>query len=162
MSYQGISIREVVHKINAPANGWYLPATQRLYVWGSRYEGELYICKLFDSLLRSYPIGGLLVWQTPDRVPFRTFLTEYESDAATKIVDEGLWGREDKSLVYDGQQRLQTLYSCLRYTFNGKVLTYDLTFSLADADADQDQTGFSFRDKDVVLPHLLRMNELFC
>ncbi len=47
-----------------PSNGWFLPAVQRPYVWGSRYENELYICKLFDSLLRGYPIGGLIIWNT--------------------------------------------------------------------------------------------------
>ncbi len=29
MSYQGISIREVLDKINANTNGWYLPEVQR-------------------------------------------------------------------------------------------------------------------------------------
>ena len=35
MSYQGISIREVLDKINANTNGWYLPEVQRQYVWGN-------------------------------------------------------------------------------------------------------------------------------
>lgn len=48
MSYLGISIKEAISNINNSLNSWYLPAIQRPYVWGSRYETELYICKLFD------------------------------------------------------------------------------------------------------------------
>jgi len=57
MSYLSISIREVVANLN---NGWFLPPVQRPYVWGSRYESEKYICNLFDSLVRGYPIGGII------------------------------------------------------------------------------------------------------
>ena len=48
MSYLTISVKEAVGNINAQNNGWFLPAVQRPYVWGSRYESEKYICKLFD------------------------------------------------------------------------------------------------------------------
>src|ERR1017187_6936508 len=162
MSYQGISIKEAVHRINAPVNGWFLPSTQRPYVWGSRYEGEIYICKLFDSLLRGYPIGGLLLWQTEQPVAHREFLRDYAAGAIQKTVDEGLFHRQDKSLVYDGQQRLQTLYSALCYTFNGKVLVFDLTFNMDRAGSDLSETGFAFVDKDATLqPAAMRMNVLF-
>ena len=60
MSYLAISIKEAINSINHNVNGWFLPAIQRPYVWGSRYENELYICKLFDSILKGYPIGGLI------------------------------------------------------------------------------------------------------
>ena len=49
MSYLGISIREAVSLVNANENGWFLPAVQRPYVWGSRYESEKYICKLLEG-----------------------------------------------------------------------------------------------------------------
>jgi len=52
MSYLGISIREAMQKINNSNNGWFLPEIQRPYVWGSRYENEVYICKLFDSIFK--------------------------------------------------------------------------------------------------------------
>jgi hypothetical protein len=52
----------------------------------------------------------------------------------------------DKSLVYDGQQRLQTLYSVLYHRFKGRVLHYNLLF---DAKKEEpDETGFEFRDGD--------------
>ena len=42
-----LSIKEVVNNIN---ENWFLPAIQRPYVWGSRYDEEKYICRLFDSI----------------------------------------------------------------------------------------------------------------
>ncbi|MCL1849830.1 MAG: DUF262 domain-containing protein [Bacteroidetes bacterium] len=161
MSYLGISVKEAINKINSSVNGWYLPAIQRPYVWGSRYENEMYICKLFDSILKGYPIGGLIVWNTEEEVPYREFISDYIPDETQKLVDRGLYGRKDKWLIYDGQQRLQTLYSCLRYTFNGKILVYNLLFDLTNGN-DPDETGFSFVQKDLLIDwHCIRMNELF-
>ncbi len=161
MSYLGISVKEAINNINNGVNGWYLPAIQRPYVWGSRYENEMYICKLFDSILKSYPIGGLIVWNTEEEVPYREFITNYIPGETQKLVDKGLYGRKDKWLIYDGQQRLQTLYSCFRYTFNDKILIYDLLFDLANGN-DPDETGFSFVSKNSTIDwHFIRMNELF-
>ncbi|MES0874411.1 DUF262 domain-containing protein [Sinimarinibacterium thermocellulolyticum] len=108
MSYSGISIREALDKINAPNAGWYLPQVQRQYVWGARHESETYICLLLDSLLRRYPIGGIVLWETEQKVPYRRFIGDYTPGQYAKQVDVGLWGAA-KLLVYDGQQRLQTL-----------------------------------------------------
>lgn len=162
MSYLSISVKEAINNLNGPVNGWFLPAVQRPYVWGSRYENEMYICKLFDSILRGYPIGGLIVWNTEEVIPYREFISDYHQlgDGA-KIVEQGLFGRKDKWLVYDGQQRLQTLYSCLRYTFNDKILIFNLQFNKTK-DTDPDETGFSFVEKNSQLNwNYLRLNELF-
>jgi uncharacterized protein with ParB-like and HNH nuclease domain len=162
MSYLSISVKEAINNLNAAVNGWFLPAIQRPYVWGSRYENEMYICKLFDSILRGYPIGGLIIWNTEEEVPYREFIGDYHQfgDGA-KLMEQGLWGRKDKWLVYDGQQRLQTLFSCLRYTFNDKILVFNLLFKRTK-DQDPDETGFSFVEKysELVL-HYIRLNELF-
>ena len=77
MSYLGISIREAMEKINNFSNGWYLPQVQRQYVWGARYGSETYIYMLLDSLYRRYPIGGLVLWETDNPVPFREFINDY-------------------------------------------------------------------------------------
>lgn len=139
MAYIPISIKEAVNKIN---DSWFLPAIQRPYVWGNRYESEKYICKLFDSIYQKYPIGVLIMWETKARVAHREFLSDYKQGDSYKNVDEGLWGR-NKFLVYDGQQRLQTLYSCLKYSFNGRLLVFDLSY---DFRHDEDSnTGFSLR-----------------
>ena len=161
MSYSGISVKDAITNINNSINGWYLPAIQRPYVWGSRYENEMYICKLFDSILKGYPIGGLIIWNTEEEVPYREFITNYIPGEIQKLVDKGLHGRKDKWLIYDGQQRLQTLYSCLRYTFNEKILVYDLLFDSTNGN-DPDETGFSFVSKHSIVDwHFVRMNEIF-
>jgi len=158
MSYAGISVREALDKLNAPNNGWYLPQVQRQYVWGARHESEGYVCLLLDSLLKRYPIGGVVLWETSAAVPYREFVRDYALDQYAFQVDKGRWGAS-KSLVYDGQQRLQTLYSVLYNRFNGRVLHFDLLF---DGDASEsDENGFLFRDADSpVEPRYLRMTEL--
>lgn len=161
MSYTGISVKEAIININNSVNGWFLPAIQRPYVWGSRHENEIYICKLFDSILKSYPIGGLIIWNTEEEIPYREFMSDYLPNDIPKLVDKGLHGRPDKWLIYDGQQRLQTLYSCLKYTFNEKILVFDLLYDLSNGN-DPEQTGFSFVPKNSNISwNFIRMNELF-
>lgn len=160
MSYTGISIREALDKLNAPNSGWFLPQVQRQYVWGARHESETYICLLLDSLLRKYPIGGVVLWETEQKVPHRCFITDYTPGQYAKQVEEGLWGRP-KFLVYDGQQRLQSLFSMLRHRFNDRILHYDLLFNARGAEADE--TGFLFRDaSQPPEARYLRMTELCC
>lgn len=141
-NYEGISIREAMDRINANVNGWFLPNIQRQYVWGSRDSSEEYICLLVDSLLRGYPIGGLVLWETDERVPYREFLRDYSVGSVAKIVPEERWSN-NKFLVYDGQQRLQTLYSVLYHRFNGRVLYFNLLFD--ERQNEQDETGFYFK-----------------
>lgn len=93
MSFISISVKEAVNKINANNNGWFLPAVQRPYVWGSRYESEKYICKLFDSILNGYPIGTLIVWNTEMEVPYREFMDDFH-DGKTAILVEKVFGLE--------------------------------------------------------------------
>ncbi len=158
MSYAGISVREALDKLNAPNSGWFLPQVQRQYVWGTRHEPEDYVCLLLDSLLKRYPIGGVVLWETDQRVPYRRFAGDYVPGQFAHQVDEGLWGIH-KSLVYDGQQRLQTLHSVLRHRFNGRVLHYDLLFDRYTAESDE--TGFLFRDANAAQgTRYLRMTEL--
>jgi len=156
MFYKPISVREALQNINET---WFLPAIQRPYDWGERNKKEHFIYKLFDSLLRRYPIGTLIIWQTKKPIPFRDFLKDYDTEKLEKIKDRGLWSDPNKHLVYDGQQRLQSLYSCLKYTFHNKVLCYDLLFN---PEKNKDSQGFKFFKKNEKLePKYLRLNELY-
>ena len=138
MSYYSISVHETISRIN---NEWFLPAIQRPYVWGSRYGSESFICKLFDSLYRGYPIGALIVWKTESEVYHRRFFEEYTQGDVYKNEPRQINGRF-KSLIYDGQQRLQTLYSCLKFSFDHKFLVFNLLY---DPQKDKDNaTGFRF------------------
>jgi len=125
---------------------------------GARYESDTYICLLMDSLYRTYPIGGIVLWETIKPVPFREFIKNYAPGHFTKQVDEGRWG-DHKFLVYDGQQRLQTLYSILHHRYNGRALHFDLLFDPDCAEADE--TGFFFAgDRDIVGDTCIRMTRL--
>ncbi|MDR1871175.1 MAG: DUF262 domain-containing protein [Deltaproteobacteria bacterium] len=146
MSFISLSVREVIENINATNNGWFLPAVQRPFVWGSRYESEKYICRLFDSILRGYPIGTLIVWNSDQEIPYRLFMDDFMNGDTQKFADKNLWKREDKWLVYDGQQRLQTLFTCLKFVLNDRILTYNVLFDLDNED-EADYTGFAFIDK---------------
>lgn len=156
--YLPISLKEAIGKINKE---WFLPAIQRPYVWGNRYESEKYICKLFDSLFHGYPVGGIILWKADNvSVAHREFLTKYQTGAVYSNVNQYQWSRP-KCLVYDGQQRLQTIFSCLMYTFNDRILVFDLKY---DPSKDEDiETGFYFVDDKAILPkHVLPLNQLFC
>lgn len=89
MSYEGISVRKALEKLNAVNNGWFLPQVQRQYVWGARHDSEDYVCLLLDSLLNRYPIGGVVLWETNTKVPFREFVKDYEPGKFARQVDEG-------------------------------------------------------------------------
>ncbi len=156
MFYQPISLREAVENVN---DTWFLPAIQRPYDWGERYKKEEFIYKLFDSIIREYPIGTLILWKTSREIPFRPFHHDYDSEKLTRIMDKGLWGRKDKLLIYDGQQRLQSLYSCLKFTFHNKVLCYNLLFN---PNVDKNPKGFKFFKKhEEPEPGYLKLNELY-
>ena len=158
MSYEGISVKAALDFINKHNGGWFLPQVQRQYVWGARDESEDYICLLLDSIMRGYPIGGIVLWRTESPVPHRKFLQDYSNGIRLAEEEKGLWQR-DKSLVYDGQQRLQTLFSALRHTINGRVLCFDLFFEHEKHESDE--TGFYFIDNG--LPDKqgsIRMNSL--
>lgn len=156
MFYKPVSVREAVNSIN---DIWFLPAIQRPYDWGERNKKEGFIYKLFDSLIRRYPIGTMILWETKKPIPFRDFLKDYNSEKLERIKDKGLWSSPNKHLIYDGQQRLQSLYSCLKYTFHNMVLCFDLLFDMQE---NKEPEGFRFFKKnEKIEPKWLRINELF-
>src|SRR6056297_9295 len=55
MANQSMSIIDAVDDLN---ENIFLPAIQREFVWGSDQ-----IIRLFDSIMREYPIGSFLVWK---------------------------------------------------------------------------------------------------
>ena len=158
MPFDPISIREAMIKITNKE--WVLPITQRPYEWGDRANFQKGIYRLFDSLYRNYPIGAFLIWHTSEEIPYREFLQDFDPELPVpSAVEKGNWSRL-KSLVYDGQQRLQTLYSCLQYKFCGMVLCFD---SLFDPTKNEDDSyGFKFfTSNSEIEPRYLRLNLLY-
>ena len=74
----------------------FVPAFQREYVW-KRDDAKL----LIDSLIKEYPTGTMLTWET-DQPP--EFKGPYKYDAKQGAV----------RLLLDGQQRVTTLYMLIR------------------------------------------------
>lgn len=159
MAFNPVSIREAMTKITCKE--WVLPITQRPFVWGDRNNYKKAIYRLFDSLYRNYPIGALLIWRTSEVIPYREFMNDFDPEKATPgAVEKGNWSRS-KSMIYDGQQRLQTIYSCLQYKFCDMVLCFDLFYD-SSKPVDGDSFGFIFMPaNDDLGPKYLRLNALY-
>ena len=76
-----------------------LPDLQRPFVWRDNKVREL-----FDSMLKGYPIGYIMLWESP---------VDYESKKSA-IGDNSKTYEEPKELVIDGQQRLTSLYAVMK------------------------------------------------
>ena len=100
--------------------GLWLPNIQRPFVWN-----EEQIERLFDSIMREYPIGSLLVWRTKSRIRRRKFIDNYKS--TLKLTDFYIPENDKvKLLVLDGQQRLQSLFIGLKGSYEKKELFLDV------------------------------------
>lgn len=75
-----------------------LPDLQRPFVWRDSKVRDL-----FDSMLRGYPIGYVMLWESP---------TDYE-EKKTSIGGNKKIYEEPKELVIDGQQRLTALVAAM-------------------------------------------------
>lgn len=111
MSYKPSSLFNLIQVIN---KNFFLPHIQRPFVWE-----EEQMLKLFDSLMRNYPIQTLLFWKTKDEIKARKFMEEVEWDPDLSDYYEPNVSKAgcEKTFVLDGQQRLQTLYA----TFAGAI-----------------------------------------
>ncbi len=121
------SIKDVVDGLNGR---YFLPDIQREYVWLQKAD-EKKIEKLFDSILRGYPIGSFLFWklqkediaksdeQDSDKLNFQLyqFITNYdERKPHNEKIHVEKNNVDDLSIVLDGQQRLTSLYIGLKGT----------------------------------------------
>ena len=118
------SLRKIVTFLNNPEEegGFWLPNIQRPFVWS-----EDQICRLFDSILREYPISTLLIWKTRSLIRRRKFIDNFHRGLLTRLSD--FYVPEDdkkKCLVLDGQQRLQSLFIGLCGSYEAKELHIDI------------------------------------
>jgi hypothetical protein len=90
---------------NVTSGEFRVPRFQRPYVWSPDD-----MIQLFDSVLKGYPIGSLLIWQTD-----RQDITSLDSIGPIKLSRSG---PPVKSYVVDGHQRLATLLGVLRLPEN--------------------------------------------
>ncbi len=159
MQNKKLSIRKIVNYLNdeqAEGGGFWLPNIQRPFVWS-----EEQIAKLFDSIMREYPISTLLVWKTKEPVKHRKFIDLYKHDIKLSSYFVPDHSRA-KMMVLDGQQRLQSLFIGLKGSYEGKELYFDV-MSGSVAAPDEIRYRFAFkataqaawpwvRFKDIVFP----------
>ncbi len=119
MAYQtALTINNVIQEIDSKR--YLLPSIQREFVWGTDQ-----IEKLFDSLMRDYPIGSFLFWKVPkektNEFKFYEFLREYHQKDHRHNQKANMNGAGDIMAVLDGQQRLTSLYIALKGSYAYKL-----------------------------------------
>jgi hypothetical protein len=127
--------------------GYWLPNIQRPFVWK-----EEQIERLFDSILREYPIGTLLIWKTKSKIRRRKFIDNYKNDI--KLTD--FYVPEDdkqKMLVLDGQQRLQSLFIGLIGSYDKKELCINILSGDLYAPEDIKYKFKFLQPKDIIEPY---------
>jgi len=113
-----LTIKEAIEDIHKKK--FLLPAIQRELVWKPEQ-----IIKLFDSLMREYPIGSFLFWNVDkDRIKdfqFYEFVRNYHERDSKHNPKANVTGEESVTAVLDGQQRLTALYLGLKGTYAYKI-----------------------------------------
>ena len=74
------------------------------------------MARLFDSLMRNYPIQTFLFWRTKEEIRARKFMPLIDPDADLSGLYDSAKSAAgvEKVFVLDGQQRLQTLHCIFR------------------------------------------------
>lgn len=113
-----LTINEVITNIHSKK--YLLPSIQREFVWSTDQ-----ITKLFDSLMRDYPINAFLFWKVSkeniNEFRFYEFLRDYHQRKKRHNEKADLSGSEDIIAVLDGQQRLTSLYIGLKGSYAYKL-----------------------------------------
>jgi hypothetical protein len=122
MSFQmPVSIMSILEGIQS--NRFVLPAIQREFVWNA---GQ--IERLFDSLMRGYPIGSFLFWKiTAENVgnfQFYKFMDHFHQRDHRHNESVYLVGVGETTAILDGQQRLTALNIGLRGWYAEKLPYY--------------------------------------
>ena len=122
MSFQTpIKIAEAIENIQS--NQYILPAIQREFVWSDEQ-----IERLFDSLMRGYPIGTFLFWKIkPDKLTdfqFYRFMDKFHQRDYRRNEPIKVSGQMPRTAVLDGQQRLTALNIGLNGYYASKIPYY--------------------------------------
>lgn len=113
-----VTIQYAINKIHKKE--FLLPAIQREFVWDT-YQIE----RLFDSLMRDYPISSFLFWEVEKNnihdYQFYEFVRQYHERDNSHNPKADLNGEEGIVAILDGQQRLTSLYIGLKGTYANKL-----------------------------------------
>lgn len=90
-----LKVHQIIDKIDTGELG--LPELQRPFIWS-----DAKVRDLFDSMMRGYPIGYLMLWDC------------YDTDKKKTIGVEKHSYETPKQVIIDGQQRLTSLYAVMK------------------------------------------------
>lgn len=90
-----LTVNQLIEKIDTGELG--LPELQRPFIWKDSKVRDL-----FDSLMRGYPIGYLMLWECPSLEKNKSIGVDLHSYDSPKEV------------IIDGQQRLTSLYAVMK------------------------------------------------
>lgn len=129
-----------------------LPAIQRDFVWPDER-----IYKLLDSIMRGYPIGIILLWETYEDIQYRSFVMDYKPGNLHSYHDNTQ--RKRIKIVLDGQQRLQSLFIAIYGTLEGSSLYFDVLSGRESDDVSEEKFVFTFSTPEEVEERNTRVKE---
>jgi hypothetical protein len=145
MAVEVTTIQSAVEKINT---NYFLPIMQRPFVW----EGDQ-IIGLFDSIMRNYPFGTILLWKIPTEILSNIDAYKISNDikiGTPSVPTPNFIQNEHSRLILDGQQRLTSLYiglyGCIRERstrWNATSLYIDLLKN-SETENLNEEKGYSF------------------
>lgn len=113
-----IKIKDAIENIHK--KNYLLPAIQREFVWDT-----FQIERLFDSLMRDYPISSFLFWEVDQKniskYQFYEFVREYHERDNRHNTKANLNLNSGITAILDGQQRLTSLYIGLMGSYSYKM-----------------------------------------
>lgn len=118
MGYVNFTIKNLIKKIDN--NEYVLPALQREFVWKPEQ-----IERLFDSIIKGYPIGSFLFWNVQNeninKYEFYNILKEYHQRDARHNTKINISHKDSVTAILDGQQRITSIYIALKGTYSYKI-----------------------------------------
>lgn len=131
-----VTIKQLVNGVNKE---YFLPIIQREYRWLKNQKDQK-IEKYFDSLYKGYPSGNFVFYQLTNLNKYKPiqllkFTTDYRSNqictnpivSKQEIINDG---REGITLIYDGQQRITSMFIALKSGYIKGRDKFSLYFNL--------------------------------
>jgi len=119
MSFQTpITIQKAIENIEQKK--YFLPSIQREFVWKTDQ-----IERLFDSIMKGYPISSFLFWMVEDdtiqEYQFYEFIRDFHMKNNRHNPKASIIGESSITAILDGQQRLTSLYIGLKGSYAEKM-----------------------------------------
>ncbi len=113
-----ITVRDAIENVHK--KNYLLPAIQREFVWETKQ-----IERLFDSLMRDYPISSFLFWEVEKKnigkYQFYEFIRNYHERDRRCYPKANVKGESGITAILDGQQRLMAPYIGLKGSYSFKL-----------------------------------------